>query len=76
MGTAMIDEVPADGDGWDAVLFDLLRHGRAAERLDLDERHDLERPRDYPLSVSNWQTSEDDVQRTIAAFAAACATDA
>jgi hypothetical protein len=26
------------------------------------------------LSVSNWQTSEDDVQRTIAAFAAACAT--
>ena len=27
------------------------------------------------LSVSNWQTSEDDVQRTIAAFAAARASD-
>jgi hypothetical protein len=37
----------------------------------VDERNDVRRAEAIRLSVSNWQTSDDDVARTLDAFRAA-----
>jgi hypothetical protein len=39
----------------------------------VDGRHDLGRPVAIRISVSSWQTTEADVDRTLAAFAGAAA---
>lgn len=60
-----------DDASTDAVLIALQESGEAwMSGATWDGRETIR------LSVSNWQTSEDDVERTIAAFAAARAAQA
>ena len=47
---------------------------RAGGRRGLDGRNDLGRPTAIRISVSNWRTTEADIDRTVAAFEAALVT--
>ena len=54
----------------DATTNGGARRG-AGERRGVDERHRMGRPAAIRLSVSSWRTTERDIDRALAAFAAA-----